>query len=171
MDQSSTTQTNPKKLFVGNLDYGIRDEQLREHFSQFGNVVDAKVVMNKFNGLSKGIGFVEFETEAEAQAAIEATNGIEWNGRALVVNIARPFVPREQRAGGDFGGGFGGSRGGYGGGSRGGYGGGSRGGYGGGSRGGSRGGYDRNRGGNSYGGNRGGYDRGGSDFGGGSDQF
>lgn len=163
MDQSSTTQINPKKLFVGNLDYGIRDEQLREHFSQFGNVVDAKVVMNKFNGLSKGIGFVEFETEEEAQAAIAGTNGQNLNGRDLIVNVARPFVPREQR-GDDFGGGRG--RGGFGGGSRGGYSGGSRGGYGG-NRGGSRGGYNNNRGG---GYDRGGYSQGGSDFGGG-DQY
>ena len=111
------------KLYVGNLAYSVRDESLQEAFSQFGTVISAKVMMDRETGRSKGFGFVEMSTDEEAQAAINGMNGQALEGRAIVVNVARP---REDRPGG--GGGFGGGgRGGYGGG-----GGGSRGGYGGG---------------------------------------
>jgi len=117
------------KLYVGNLAYSVRDESLQEAFGQFGTVTSAKVMMDRDTGRSKGFGFVEMGSDPEAQAAINGMNGQALEGRAIVVNEARP---REERPGG-FGGG-GGSRsgggGGYGGGG-GGYGGGG-GGYGGG---------------------------------------
>ncbi len=121
------------KLYVGNLAYSIRDEELQQSFSQFGTVTSAKVMMDRETGRSKGFGFVEMASDAEAQAAINGMNGQALAGRAVVVNEARP---REERPGG-FRGGFGG---GGGGGGYGGGGGGGRGGYGGGG-GGSRGGY------------------------------
>jgi len=111
------------KLYVGNLAYSVRDESLQGAFSQFGTVTSAKVMMDRETGRSKGFGFVEMGSDAEAQAAINGMNGQPLEGRPLVVNEARP---REERPGG-FGGG-GGGRGPYGGGG----GGGSRGGYGGG---------------------------------------
>jgi RNA recognition motif-containing protein len=153
------------KLYVGNLAYSVRDESLHEAFSQFGNVTSAKVMMDRETGRSKGFGFVEMGSDAEAQSAINGMNGQPLEGRAIVVNEARP---REERPGG-FGGG-GGSRGGFGGGGGGGggrgpYGGGGGGGgggrspYGGGGGGGSRGGYGSGGGGGGGygGGNRGGY--------------
>ena len=111
-----------KKLYVGNLEYTMSNTDLEQLFSQFGTVSSAEVIMDRSTGRSKGFGFVEFANDNEAQEAINALNGKEYGGRALMVNEARP---REERRGG------GGSRGG------GGYGGGSGGGYGGG--GGSRG--------------------------------
>ncbi len=110
------------KLYVGNLAYSVRDESLHQAFSQFGAVTSAKVMMDRETGRSKGFGFVEMGSDSEAQAAINGMNGQALEGRAIVVNEARP---REERPGG-FGGG--GSRGGFGGGG----GGGGRGGYGGG---------------------------------------
>ena len=127
------------KLYVGNLAYSIRDEDLQQSFSQFGTVTSAKVMMDRDTGRSKGFGFVEMGSDAEAQSAINGMNGQPLQGRALVVNEARP---REERPGG-FGGGGGrsGGGGGYGGGGGGGgRSGGGGGGYGGGG-GGSRGGY------------------------------
>jgi RNA recognition motif-containing protein len=115
------------KLYVGNLAYSVRDDSLQQAFSQFGTVTSAKVMMDRETGRSKGFGFVEMGSDAEAQAAINGMNGQALEGRAIVVNEARP---REDRPGG-FGGG-GGGRGGYGGGGGGGYGGGGGGGYGGG---------------------------------------
>jgi RNA recognition motif-containing protein len=150
------------KLYVGNLAYSVRDESLHQAFSQFGTVTSAKVMMDRDTGRSKGFGFVEMGSDAEAQSAINGMNGQALEGRAIVVNEARP---REERPGGYGGGGGGGSRGGYGGGGgggggggrspygsggggggrspygSGGGGGGGRGGYGGGSGGGGRGGY------------------------------
>jgi hypothetical protein len=107
------------KLYVGNLAYSVRDESLQEAFSQFGSVTSAKVMMDRETGRSKGFGFVEMGSDAEAQAAVNGMNGQALEGRAIVVNEARP---REERPGG-FGGGGGGRSGG------GGYGGGSQGGY------------------------------------------
>lgn len=124
------------KLYVGNLAYSVRDDSLMQAFSQFGSVSSAKVMMDRDTGRSKGFGFVEMGSDAEAQAAINGMNGQPLEGRAIVVNEARP---REERPGG-FGGG-GGSRGGYGGG---------------GNRGGSGGGYNRDRG---NGGGGGGFNR------------
>ena len=131
------------KLYVGNLSYNIRDDDLQQAFSQYGTVTSAKVMMDRDTGRSKGFGFVEMGSDDEAQAAIAALNGQEHGGRALTVNEARP---REDRGGGGGGGGRGGFGGG-GGGGRGGFGGGGggRGGYGGGGGGGrgDRGGRDR----------------------------
>ncbi len=122
------------KLYVGNLAYSVRDDSLQQAFSQFGSVTSAKVMMDRETGRSKGFGFVEMGSDAEAQAAINGMNGQALEGRPLVVNEARP---REDRPGG------GGSRGGYGGGGGGGYGGGGGGGYGGGGSGGAGGGGGR----------------------------
>ncbi len=113
------------KLYVGNLPYSFNDNDMQQTFSQFGSVSSAKVMMERETGRSKGFGFVEMGSEAEAQAAISGMNGQSVGGRNLVVNEARPMEPRPPRSGG-FGGGGGG--GGYGGGG----GGGGRGGYGGG---------------------------------------
>lgn len=155
------------KLYVGNLAYAVRDEDLQQAFSQFGTVTSAKVMMDRETGRSKGFGFVEMASEAEAQSAINGMNGQPLSGRALVVNVARP---REERPGG-FRGAYGGGRsgGGYGGGGSGGggggYGGGGGSGYGGGeSGGGGRGGYGG--GGEGGGGGRGGYGGGGGGRGG-----
>jgi len=146
------------KLYVGNLAYSIRDDDLQQAFAQFGTVSSAKVMMDRDTGRSKGFGFVEMGSDAEAQSAINGMNGQALDGRALVVNEARP---REERPGG-FGGGGGGRSGGFGGGggrSGGGFGGGG-GGYGGGG-GGSR------SGGGGYGGGGGGRSGGGGGYGGG----
>ena len=143
-----------KKLYVGNLSYSIRDNDLEQAFGEFGAVASAKVMMERETGRSKGFGFVEMGTDAEAQAAIEGLNGHTLDGRALTVNEARPMEPRPAgggyggggRSGGGGGGGYGGGGGGYGGGGNGG------GGYGGGGRSGGGGG-----GGYGGGGGRGGY--------------
>jgi RNA recognition motif-containing protein len=113
------------KLYVGNLLYEVDDNQLRDIFSQFGNVVAAQVIRYRDSGRSKGFGFVEFDSEEAAQKAIDALNGQDHQGRRLVVSEARPMQPRENR--GPRGGG--GGRGRFGGGDRGGYRGGNRGGY------------------------------------------
>ena len=115
------------KLYVGNLAYSVRDDSLQQAFGQFGTVTSAKVMMDRDTGRSKGFGFVEMGSDAEAQAAINGMNGQALEGRAIVVNEARP---REDRPGGFGGGGGGGGRSGGGGGGYGGGGGG--GGYGGG---------------------------------------
>ncbi|MBB1073299.1 RNA-binding protein [Rhodoferax sp. 4810] len=126
------------KLYVGNLPYSFRDDDLQQAFSQHGSVTSAKVMMERDTGRSKGFGFVEMGSDAEAQTAINAMNGQQFGGRGLVVNEARPMEPRPPRSGGGgFGGGGGGGYGGggsrSGGGGGGGYGGGgSGGGYGGG---------------------------------------
>ena len=118
------------KLYVGNLPYSFRDEDLLNAFSAHGSVSSAKVMMERDTGRSKGFGFVEMGSDAEAQAAIAGMNGQQFGGRGLVVNEARPMEARPPRTGG-FGGGVGGGRsgGGYGGGASGGRSGG--GGYGG----------------------------------------
>lgn len=123
-----------KKLYVGNLSYGTSDSSLQQLFEQYGTVLSAQVIMDRESGRSKGFGFVEMQSDSEAQAAIDGLNQHEVDGRPLTVNEARP---REDRGGG--GGRSGGGRGGYGGGGGGGYGGGRSGGGGGGGR--DRGGY------------------------------
>ncbi len=120
------------KLYVGNLAYSVRDDSLQQAFGQFGTVTSAKVMMDRETGRSKGFGFVEMGSDAEAQAAVNGMNGQALEGRAIVVNEARP---REERPGG-FGGGGGGRSGGGGGGYGGGGGGGGYGGGGGGTGGG-----------------------------------
>lgn len=164
------------KLYVGNLSYNIRDEDLQQAFEQYGSVSSAKVMMDRDTGRSKGFGFVEMGSDPEAQSAINGMNGQALDGRAIVVNEARP---REERpggfgggggrpggGGGGFGGGGGGRSGGGGfgsGGGSGGYGGGGGGGYGGGGggRSGGGGGYGSGGGGRSGGGGGGGGGRGG----------
>ena len=123
------------KLYVGNLAYSVRDDTLQQAFSPYGTVTSARVMMDRETGRSKGFGFVEMGSDSEAQAAINGMNGQAIDGRAVVVNEARP---REDRPGGFGGGGGsgGGGRGPYGGGGGGGSGGGGRGGYGGGGSGG-----------------------------------
>ena len=126
------------KLYVGNLPYSVRDEDLQQSFGQFGAVTSAKVMMERDTGRSKGFGFVEMASDAEAQAAIAGMNGQPLGGRSVVVNEARPMEARPPRSGGGgFGGGGGG--GGYGGGGGGDRSGGG-GGYGGGGGGGRSGG-------------------------------
>jgi len=122
------------KLYVGNLPYSFRDEDLQQAFSAHGSVTSAKVMMERDTGRSKGFGFVEMGSDAEAQAAISGMNGQQFGGRGLVVNEARPMEPRPPRTGGGgFGGGAGGGGGGgYGGGAGRSGGGGGGGGYGGG---------------------------------------
>lgn len=83
-----------KKLFVGNLSYSVNDEQLAEMFASFGEVASAAVIIDRQTGRSKGFGFVEFNDDAAADAAIEAMNGKEEGGRPLTVNEARPKTDR-----------------------------------------------------------------------------
>ena len=147
------------KLYVGNLPYSFRDEDLQQAFAAHGSVSSAKVMMERDTGRSKGFGFVEMGSDAEAQAAINGMNGQQFGGRGLVVNEARPMEARPPRTGG----------GGFGGGGRsggGGYGGGGGGGYGGGAGGG------RSGGGGGYGGGGGGGGRsGGGGYGGGRSSY
>jgi RNA recognition motif-containing protein len=82
------------KLFIGNLSWGVDTDQLREMFSAYGVVTDAIVMTDRETGRSRGFGFVTFETEEEAQAAIEAMDGQDLDGRPVVVNVAKP---REER--------------------------------------------------------------------------
>lgn len=95
------------KLFVGSLAFAVTDEQLEDFFKQAGNVVSAKVIIDRDTGRSKGFGFVEMSSDEEAKAAIDQLNGKELEGREIAVNEARPQQPRENRS--------------YGGGNRGGY--------------------------------------------------
>jgi RNA recognition motif-containing protein len=114
------------KLYVGNLAYSVRDENLQQRFAEFGTVTSAKVMMDRETGRSKGFGFVEMSSPAEAQASIRGLNGQSLDGRAIVVNEARPKEAGAGGGGGGYGGG-GGNRGAGGGG--GGYNGGGRRGY------------------------------------------
>ncbi len=148
------------KLFVGNLPWAATESDIRAHFSQGGEVVSVEVMMDKFTGRPRGFAFVTMASAQAAQDAIAKTENIDFMGRPLKVNVARPREERPSFGGdrprsGGFGGGGGGSRGGFGGGG----GGGSRGGFGGGGdrpRSGGFGGGDR-RGGFGGGGDRGGY--------------
>ncbi len=97
------------KLYVGNLSYSTTSEQLNEMFHAFGTVRSAQVIEDRMTGRSKGFGFVEMDTDAEAQAAISGLNGQVKGGRALTVNEARPREEGDRR-GGRPGGGFGGER-------------------------------------------------------------
>jgi cold-inducible RNA-binding protein len=118
-----------KRLYVGNLPFGITDQDLGSIFAEVGQVVSAKVVMDRDTGRSKGFGFVEMNTDEEAAKAISQFNGGELEGRQLKINEARPMEPRTGGGGGGRGfggGGGGGGRGGFGGGGRSGGGGGNR---------------------------------------------
>lgn len=96
------------KLFVGSLPYSVGDETLQNLFESIGQVVSAKVIVDRYSGQSKGIGFVEMSSAEEAQEAIEKLNGQAFEGRRIVVSEARPQEPRERRPGGN--GGYGGHR-------------------------------------------------------------
>jgi RNA recognition motif-containing protein len=102
-----------KKLYVGNLSYGITDSDLAKLFEAFGRVESAQVIMDRDTGRSKGFGFVEMGSDQEAQAAIAGLNGKDSDGRTLTVNEARPKTEGGRGGGGR--GGYGGGRGGYGG--------------------------------------------------------
>ncbi len=93
-----------KKLFVGNLPYSATDEILQETFAQIGSVVSAKVIMDRDTGRSKGFGFVEMSSDAEASEAIERFNGVDFQGRPMTVSEAKPMAPREGGGGGPRGG-------------------------------------------------------------------
>lgn len=83
------------KLYVGNLDYSVKGDQLGELFAQAGKVVSAVVISDKYSGRSKGFGFVEFGSDEEAKKAVEMFNGKDLQGRDMIVNEARPQKPRE----------------------------------------------------------------------------
>jgi cold-inducible RNA-binding protein len=104
-----------KKIYVGNLAYGVGSSDLQQMFEEFGTVQSAQVIMDRDTGRSKGFGFVEMSSDAEAQKAMDALNGKNVDGRSLTVNEARP---KEGSGGGGRGGFSGGGRGGYGGGRR-----------------------------------------------------
>jgi RNA recognition motif-containing protein len=104
------------KIYVGNMSFDMDNMSLDEMFKPYGSVVSAQVIMDRDSGRSKGFGFVEMGSEAEAQAAIAALNGKEVNGRALTVNEAKPREDKPRSGGGFRGGRSGGGRGGFGGG-------------------------------------------------------
>ncbi len=107
-----------KKLYVGNLSYHTTEDDLRSQFEQAGTVTSCDLVLDKFTSKSRGFAFVEMGTDEEAQKAAEMLNGQEVDGRALVVNEARPREERGPRGGGGYGGGGGGGYGGGGGGGK-----------------------------------------------------
>ena len=94
---SSPSQSNPSKLYVGNLSYNVTDQDLAELFSQAGQVVSAMVIKDKMSGRSKGFGFVEMATKEAADKAVEMLNGTTHMDRPLVVNVARPLEDRSPR--------------------------------------------------------------------------
>jgi len=148
------------KLFVGNLAWASTEDDIRNHFAQFGEVTSVEVMRDKFTGRARGFAFVTMASNEAAQAAVAKTEGVDFMGRPLKVNVARPREERPSFGGGDRGGfgGGGGGRGGFGGGGggRGGFGGGGgRGGFGGG--GGGRGGFGGGDRGGFGGDRRGGY--------------
>ena len=108
-----------KKLYVGNLPFSATDQILADTFAQCGTVESAKIIVDRDTGRSKGFGFVEMSSEAEAQTAISKFNGADYDGRPMTVNEAKPMAPRENRGGGGGFGGGGGGRGGRDGGGRG----------------------------------------------------
>ena len=104
---SFRSSTLSKKLYVGNLTYNVNDSDLEALFTPFGTVESAQIIVDRYTNRSKGFGFVEMDTDAQAQAAIQGLNGRDHDGRSLTVNEAKP---REARPGG----GSGGPRGGFG---------------------------------------------------------
>src|SRR6266851_1705023 len=114
------------KLFVGNLSFNATENQLQDLFAPHGNVLEVDLIMDKFSGRPRGFAFVSMETKEAADAAVQALNGKDIDGRALTVNEARPREDRPRTGGGGGGGGGGGYRGGRGGGGGGGGGGGRR---------------------------------------------
>jgi cold-inducible RNA-binding protein len=104
-----------KKLYVGNLPFSATEQVLTDTFTKCGTVESARIITDRDSGRSKGFGFVEMSSDAEAQKAIDTLNGSDWEGRQLTVNEAKPQAPRDSRGGGG-GGGFRGGGGGGGGG-------------------------------------------------------
>lgn len=111
MNQNDSSQVNPRKLFVGNITFSVSEQQLTDLFAQYGELVEVKMIFDRATGRPKGIAFVEFASEEDAKKAIEATNGMDFEGRSLMVNVARPFQPRDRSN--DRGGGYNDRRGGY----------------------------------------------------------
>jgi RNA recognition motif-containing protein len=105
MNQDSQ-QVNPKKLFIGNLPYSVTEQTLQETFSPFGEIVEVKLITDRMTGRSRGIAFIEFATEDQAQAAIQGMDNKELEGRVIAVKVAQPRPPREDRGGFGGGGGF-----------------------------------------------------------------
>ncbi len=99
-----------RKLYVGNLPDSATEQDLSDKFAAYGTVESAKLITDRDTGRSKGFGFIEMASEAEAQAAIDSLNGTDYDGRPMKVNEAKPKTPRDNRRGG--------GRGGYGGGNR-----------------------------------------------------
>jgi nucleolin len=124
MSDQLENKVNEAKLFVGNLPFSINEDQLREVFSEFGQIKEVNLIPDKTRpNAHKGFGFVEFENQEDAQKAVETLHESELEGRNIIVNVAKPLVPRERRDGGFRGGDRGGDRRG---GDRRGFGGGSR---------------------------------------------
>lgn len=98
---------NPVKLYVGGINYRTTDEGLREAFARAGQVVSARIIMDRMTGRSRGFGFVEMASDADANAAVQMWHEKELEGRKLIVNVARPEERRERPAGGSRGGDFG----------------------------------------------------------------
>lgn len=103
-------QADPKKLFVGNLSFDTTKDTVESIFSEHGTITDLALITDRMTGRSRGIAFVTFETEDQAQSAIDALNGMEVDGREIIVNVSRPKKPRT--------GGYNNRRGGYRGGNR-----------------------------------------------------
>ena len=101
-----------KKLYVGNLPFSATEQILNDSFAECGTVASVKIITDRDSGRSKGFGFVEMSTDAEAMSAIEKFNGADYEGRAMTVNEAKPMAPRDNSAGGgrSVGGGFFGGR-------------------------------------------------------------
>lgn len=114
------------KLYVGNLSYNVSEDDLRELFSQAGEIKEVTLIMDRDTRRPKGFGFVEYMTQADAEKAIQMFNEHELDGRRLTVNMARPREERSSGGGGYRGGGGGGGSGGRGGKRGGGFGGGGR---------------------------------------------
>jgi RNA recognition motif-containing protein len=93
-----------KKLYVGNLPFSATDSSLADAFTACGTVESSKIITDRDTGRSKGFGFVEMSSDAEAQAAISKFNGADWDGRPMTVNEAKPMVPRDKNRGGGGGG-------------------------------------------------------------------
>ena len=97
------------KLYVGGIPYTSTEQTLKDAFSKAGNVLSSSIIIDRMTGRSKGFGFVEMSNDEEANAAINMWNGMDFEGRKLTVNVARPMEPRDPNRGGN-GGGFGGGR-------------------------------------------------------------
>jgi cold-inducible RNA-binding protein len=100
MSDMDNQQTNKNKLFVGNLPFSISQDDIRAMFESYGEITAVNLITDRMTGRSKGFAFVEFTTEEAAKAAVEALHETEVDGRKIIVNVARPMKPREDRRGG-----------------------------------------------------------------------